>query len=209
MANPDHKVISHSISAGLRMVCPAITCLLVAALSGCSGKEEAGEKAASSGPAAPERPFHPIPTVTPLIPGGIGSATWAVGEATASVTVDRTAGKGEFLFQRGDIQLEFGKGELPPDFPQDIPLPEGGKINYVVHGPGIATQVLVDVPMSYAEFRQNYLARLLQNGWTTGQEKRLPKGEGVSVDCSQGERKLTVTLQASGGGCFLTLAVPR
>lgn len=147
----------------------------------------------------------PVPPPVPLVSGGVGSATALVAGGTATIGLDRTSGRGEFSFQRGDVKLDFGKGELPRDFPADIPLPENGRIASVLQGPGIPTQVLIQLPRPYQEARAAYLALLEQNGWTVAKQRELLKGEGVVFGCQRGEHTLAVTLKGTGSGTSLTL----
>lgn len=207
MASHNTRMMSSLCSVAYGTLFPVVGALLISVLLGCGGRnEEPGASDGSSQSVSMQRMPLP-PKSTPLVSGGVGTATSVVGGATTTVAVDRRAGKGEFLFEREGVKLEFGKGELPEDFPTDIPFPEDGKITTVLEGPGISTQVLVQIPTAYDLLRSNYVSLLTGNGWLVTGEKPILKGRGVVLQCEQGERTLSVTLKASGQGSTVMLVL--
>lgn len=168
---------------------------------------QSGEEGASPGENLARWPVTPAPSppVAPLIRADAGSATSVIQGGTATIAVDPAAGKGEFSFQRGDVKLEFGRGELPADFPADVPIPDGGSITSVLHGPGVPTQVLIRVAQRYESCRNAYGSALAANGWTVADERAVSKGEGSILTCRRGGRELQVTVKPSGDGSLVTL----
>jgi len=176
----------------------------IALITGCeSGPPPDMEPAPS--PATPQPVFRSLAGTPRAATGSQIIESAAVEGGTASVSVDPSSGLGSLSFQKKDLKLEFGAGELPEDFPVDIPTPHNAKIVSVLHGPGLPTQVLFEVPMAYREFQPRYEEDLWRSNWILKGTRNIPKATGKILECTKANRKLTVTLKETAGSTLLTL----
>lgn len=104
-------------------------------------------------------------------------------------------------FQDLGIQIQPKSNELPTGFPEDVPVPDGGRIELYIAEP---LNVLFKVPSSFATISQTYPASLAKAGWTHNKTLK-GKGNTTTLSYGKGDRKMEVEISENLNGTFVTL----
>ena len=138
---------------------------------------------------------------------GLGSAGCGVDEETietdaGDVSVSRDGEDVHVTARDGQVEGRFGQGaELPENFPDDVPIPDGAKIVGAMTSrePGSeGTMVSVQSDGSGDALLKAFRADLDANGWTVDQELNM-MGQRM-LQASKGRRSLMVQVMERDGG---------
>ncbi len=102
--------------------------------------------------------------------------------------------------QAGGISVVSGKGAaLPKDFPKDVPLPEGLKINTVQSmGENNMFTVMGNAPGSVKDVAKALRSKAAQQGWKTEQTFS-QSGVMEHISCKKSGRTLNIMVMGEGG----------
>jgi len=95
----------------------------------------------------------------------------------------------------GELPAEIAQGELPKDFPSDLPIYPGAKPTtaMMVGGSGL---VVLNSPASIADVLAHYREELPKQGWTVDEVSESPG----RVAAHKGKRTATISISQGEGG---------
>lgn len=169
-----------------------VAALSVLTLSGCGkAAEEAAEKALELSASADGE------EVDVEIDGESGTMTVASSEGDVTISADAEEGSFEMTNADGSVAAAAGSAaKIPDEFPSDVPVYPGLKLDAVVAMPGEGYSISGTVPDSPEEVRKFYQSETSGKGWN--ETSSISQEELTSLSYEQGDRTMKVTAMLQG-----------